>query len=150
MVGPTDELQGFVAQIPWSFTAATPKPRYPKRLGHLGDHLRARRIDLGLLQKDAAAQIGVDTATVTSWELGHAEPEERFIPALIAFLGYNPLPEARSPGEQVRRARLTRGLSIRALAELAIVDEGSVTHLESGNPRVNTGVAIKVWAALGM
>lgn len=67
----------------------------------------------------AAARIGVDTATVTTWELGNTEPRNRFIPALIGFLGHNPLPEATSPGEQVRGARLAKGLSIRALAELA-------------------------------
>jgi transcriptional regulator with XRE-family HTH domain len=105
---------------------------------------------LGLLQKDAAAQIGVDTATVTNWELGHTELEERFIPALIAFLGYNPLPEARSPGELVHRARLARGLSIRALADLAGVDEASVSYVEKGNPRVYPRVGRRVWKVLGL
>ena len=132
------------------FTAPTPKPRYPKQRKHLGDHLRAKRIDLGLLRTEIAVRIGVDTATVTNWELGHTDPEERFIPALIRFLGHNPLPAAKSPGGQVRLVRLTRGLSIRALAELAGVDEASVSYLEKDNPRVYSSVATRVWKALGV
>lgn len=110
----------------------------------------AKRIDLGLLQKEVAVRIGVDTATVTNWELGTTEPEERFIPALIRFLGYNPLPAAKSPGEQVRRARLAKGFSIRALADVAGVDEASVTYMEKDNPRTYPSVATTVWKALGL
>lgn len=105
---------------------------------------------MGLLQKEVAAGLGVDTATVTNWELGHTEPEERFVPTLIRFLGHNPLAEPRSPGEQVRRERLTHGLSIAALAKLAGVDEASVSHMEKGNVRTHPNVAAKIWKALGL
>lgn len=132
-------MQGFVAQIPLRFTAPTPKPRYPKQLKHLGDHIRARRIDLGLFQKEAAARIGVDHATVTNWELGNAEPEERFLPALIRFLEHNPLPAANGPGEQVRRTRLTRGLSISALAKP--LDRTSKSQVDAAAPPDKVGVA---------
>ena len=132
------------------FIAPTPKPRYRKQLKHLGDHVRAKRINLGLCQKEVAARIGVDTATVTNWELGHTEPEERFIPALIRCLGHNPLPAARSPGEQVRRARLTRGLTVAGPAKLAGVDWASVSHIEKDNPRTYPTVAKKIWKALGL
>lgn len=107
------------------FTAPTPKPCYPKQRKHLGDHLRAKRIDLGLLRKEIAVRIGVDTATVTNWELGHTDPEERFIPALIRFLGHNPL--------------LGVGVA-----------EASVSYLEKDNPRVYSSVATRVWKALGV
>lgn len=116
----TPSRAGFVAQLPLRLTAPTPKPRYPKQFKHLGDHLRARRIDLGLLQRDVADQIGADTATVTNWELGNTEPEERFIPALIRFLGYNPLHQAEARGEEVRRTRFTRASQSKpSLASLA-------------------------------
>ena len=87
---------------------------------------------------------------MTNWELGNTEPEERFIPALIRFLGHNPLPEPKSPGEQVRRERRTRGLTISALAKLAGADEASVSHLEKGNSRAYPSVAAKIWKALGL
>ena len=144
------QLQGFVAQLPLRLTSPTPKPRYPKQIDHLGDHIRARRIDLGLLQKEAGRRIGVHGVTITNWELGNSEPGDRFIPALVGFLGYHPLPAAKSPGEQVRRARLSLGLSIRNLADLAGVDEASVSYIERDNPRIYPSVAKKVWRALGL
>jgi DNA-binding XRE family transcriptional regulator len=87
--------QGFVAQIPLRFTIAKPKPHYPKQIKNLGDHIKVKRLDRDLFQKQVAGLIGVDTTTITNWELGNTEPEKRFIPAIITFLGYNPLPPAR-------------------------------------------------------
>ena len=57
----------------------------------LGDHLRRRRLELGLYQKDVAVQIGVTTSTIWNWEHGWTV-ELRFIPRVIEFLGYNPIP----------------------------------------------------------
>ena len=76
--------------------------------------------------------MGVDTATVTNWELGNTEPEERFIPRLVAVLSYNPLPPPRSTAEAVRRERLTRGWSLAALSARAGVDPATVARLEAG------------------
>jgi len=56
---------------------------YPKELITTGDHLRKRRLDLGLLQKDVAQQIGVNRATITNWEINHNYPELRFVPRII-------------------------------------------------------------------
>ena len=115
-----------------------PKPKrgYPLTLLSLADHLRKRRLDLGLTQKDAGAQIGVDPDTVRNWENARTEVEVRFYPALISFLGYNPLPEAGTRGQAIRRARLTQGLSQEHLARLAGVDEGTVRRLEADTPRM--------------
>src|SRR2546427_993871 len=90
-----------------------PKPKrgYPLTLLSIADHLRKRRLDLGLTQKDAAAQLGVDPDTVRNWEQARTEVEVRFYPVLIQFLGYDPLPEARTRGQAIRRARLNQGLS---------------------------------------
>jgi transcriptional regulator with XRE-family HTH domain len=52
--------------------------------------MRKRRLDLGLLQKKVAERIGCDTVTITNWELNHSSPELRFMPRIIAFLGYDP------------------------------------------------------------
>src|SRR5579872_2299780 len=52
-------------------TFSSPRPKslnYPNALNTLGDHLRKRRLDLGLLQKQVAAEIGVNTLTVCNWE----------------------------------------------------------------------------------
>ena len=140
--------QGFVAILPVRFTAPTPQPGYPKQIKHLGDHIRTRRLDLGLQQKEAATQLGTTTESVNNWEIGRTRPEIRCYPAIITWLGYNPLPEPTSRGEAVRRARMTRGLSCKALAKLAGVDEASVGQFERGNPRAFTDVAQKIWRLL--
>nr|WP_245555027.1 helix-turn-helix transcriptional regulator [Geopsychrobacter electrodiphilus] len=56
----------------------------------LGDHLRRRRIELGLYQKDVAARLGVTAPTVWNWE-NRGSVDLRFIPRVIAFLGYSPI-----------------------------------------------------------
>ena len=45
-----------------------PNSRYPKELNTLGDHLRKRRLDLDLVQKDVNRILGVDKTTITNWE----------------------------------------------------------------------------------
>ena len=144
------QLQGFVAQIPVRLVGHTPKPHYPKQFKHLGDELRARRIDLGLRQRDLAERFGVCEESVSSWELGHSGPALRFYPAIIDWLGYNPTPEAVSPGEGIRRARIARGLSIRALSKLVGVDEATVSKLEQGKFNVRMSVVHQALKALGI
>jgi DNA-binding XRE family transcriptional regulator len=57
----------------------------------LGDYLRHRRLELGLHQKNVAKIIGVSTSSVWNWEHG-LEPELRYQPQIITFLGVNPIP----------------------------------------------------------
>ncbi|MHB9037748.1 MAG: helix-turn-helix domain-containing protein [Armatimonadota bacterium] len=56
----------------------------------MGDHIRKRRLDLGLLQKDVAKILGVTEASVFYWETHRASPRGRYIPRIIEFLGYLP------------------------------------------------------------
>lgn len=64
--------------------ASRPKPsQYPKQINSLGDQIRARRLDLKLLQKQVAEQIGVHELTITGWERNATVPEVRYMPAII-------------------------------------------------------------------
>jgi DNA-binding transcriptional regulator YiaG len=54
-----------------------PAPAYPETLKTLGDHLRKRRLDLRLLQRQAAQKLGVDKASVHNWET--TGPRRRFL-----------------------------------------------------------------------
>jgi DNA-binding XRE family transcriptional regulator len=66
--------------------AARRKPtKYPKQINSLGDHIRARRLDLKLLQKQVADQIGVHEQTITGWERNATSPEIHYIPAILNF-----------------------------------------------------------------
>lgn len=89
---------------------------------------------LGLLQRDVAAALGASKASVHNWERGHADVDVRFIPAIIRFLGYDPIPEPidGSTGGRLAAARLRLGLSQAALGELLGLDESTVGEVERG------------------
>jgi len=57
----------------------------------LGDHIRRRRLDLGLWQRTLAKRLRVRVETVGNWELGRAKPLVRHMAGLIRFLGYDPV-----------------------------------------------------------
>ena len=63
---------------------------YPPELKTLGDHIRARRLDLGLRQSDVAKRVGAYTSTVNPWDNHHFTPDVHFVPEIIEFLGSTP------------------------------------------------------------
>jgi len=116
----------------------------------IGDHLRKRRLDLGLLQKDVAATIGVDTCTITNWEKGRSEPELRFIPKIVNFLGYEP--GGLKPvtlGERIKWYRYMRGISQEELARQIGIDPTTLSRLERGRGTCFPSVITKVRAFFG-
>jgi transcriptional regulator with XRE-family HTH domain len=120
---------------------------YPERLVTLGDHIRKRRLDLGLFQKDAAAAIGVDTCTVTNWEKGRSEPGLRFIPRITAFLGYTaPSSSHTSIGERIRQYRYGHGISQKELARQIGIDPGTLSRVERGQEHCQMCVIKRVLA----
>ena len=112
-----------------------PKPpsiHYPKEINTLGDHIRKRRLDLRLLQKQVADRIGVHELTITSWEGNATVPEVRYMPAIIQFLGYNPLPASGSLPERLAAARRGLGLSQRKMAAELGGDPATLMGWEAG------------------
>lgn len=65
-----------------------PPTGYPKELKTLGDHLRKKRLDFGLSQKEMAAQLRVSAGTLYNWEKSLTSPQQRLIPRIHDFLGY--------------------------------------------------------------
>jgi transcriptional regulator with XRE-family HTH domain len=94
--------------------------------------LRKRRLDLGLLQREVAEQLGADESTVTNWELNRTEPALRFLPGIVRFLGYTPWAGDGSIGNQLLAYRRERGLPQSALAHLLGVDPGTLSRWERG------------------
>jgi transcriptional regulator with XRE-family HTH domain len=112
-----------------------PKPKptaYPRTISTLGDHIRTRRLDLKLLQGQVADRIGVHELTITNWERNATAPAIRHIPAIIQFLGYDPLPPTDSFSERLATARKVRGLSQRKMAEKLGVDPATLQGWEAG------------------
>jgi DNA-binding transcriptional regulator YiaG len=70
------------------------KPRnkaYPLEIRSLGDAIRKRRLDLGLLQVDVAEIIGCNQMTVLNWEKGHTSPQGNKMAGVARFLGDPPM-----------------------------------------------------------
>lgn len=90
-------------------------------------------MDLDLRQSDVADRIGVWTSTVNYWENNHFNPEVRYLPAIIAFLEYDPSgPQPASLPLQLRAARIAIGLTRRQLAALLEVHPATVAKWERG------------------
>ena len=121
-----------------ALTAAKPRnPAYPASLTTLGDRLRARRLDLGLFQKDVAAQIICTVDSITNWELNRCQPELPYIPRIIKFLGYDPFEpdQDEALGQRLRKHRRRLGLSLRQAASFLEVDPTSLRDWETGRHR---------------
>lgn len=96
----------------------------------LGEHLRKRRYELGLLQKDVARQMGVNQWTLIGWEQDRTVPSVRMLPKIIAFLGYDPFPQPATLGERIIAKRRALGIARKSLARELQVDEGSLRKWE--------------------
>lgn len=62
---------------------------YPETLRTLGDRVRAKRLDLGLRQKDIAEIMGVSVDTICYWEGNRVNPARRLLPKIGDFFGSN-------------------------------------------------------------
>jgi transcriptional regulator with XRE-family HTH domain len=115
----------------------------------MGDHLRRRRLDLGLTQRTLARQLGVREETVRSWETGRANPLPRQFGRIVRFLGYDPEEEPGTLADRLRSQRRRLGLTQRELAVRLGVDEGTVVDLESRRRRVSRRVLAVATQFLG-
>ena len=106
--------------------------RIPTQLKTVGDHIRKRRLGLKMLQKDVAEQLGVGKTSVFNWEGNASSPDIQYMPAIIDFLGYDPLPTANTLAEQLVRKRTSLGLSQKESAERLGVDPGTLAKWEQG------------------
>jgi transcriptional regulator with XRE-family HTH domain len=118
------------------YVPITLKTLKPKETGFeprtLGEHIRKRRLDLALTQKQVAERLGVNPWTVLNWEKGHTEPPIESIPSIVRFLGYDPFPGPRNIAERLLAKRREMGWSIKAAARKFGVDEGTWGAWERG------------------
>jgi transcriptional regulator with XRE-family HTH domain len=74
-------------KYPPSHIRGIPVPHEPTTIG---GHLRRRRLQLKILQSQAAAKLGVSTVTMSRWEPDAVYPTWHFQPRIAAYLGYHP------------------------------------------------------------
>jgi len=102
----------------------------------IGDHIRKRRVELKLLQKDVAKLLGVKKESIYNWENNHNSPKIYLLPKIIEFLGYIPFElSTKTTAERTLYYRKVHGLSQEKLAELLSVDESTIRNWESGKHR---------------
>ena len=103
--------------------ASRPLPNaYPQELNTIGDHIRKKRLDLGLLQKEVAQHLGVDTNSVTNWEKGHTSPRLHLVPRIIEFLGHVPFSgEGTRLGQHIVEMRRALGVRQEDLADTRLL-----------------------------
>ena len=97
----------------------------------IGDHLRNRRLRLGLLQREVAEIVGATMLTICNWEVGRSTPQLRFIPAANAFLDYSDYStQNKSLGQRIAAWRRAHGVSQRSLAYMLGIDQSTVVGWE--------------------
>jgi transcriptional regulator with XRE-family HTH domain len=92
-------------------------------------------MDRGLRQEQAAEVLGVGKTTMVNWEMGHTRVAVRYLPRVVAFLGYDPTPESATLGERIRAARHREGISQKTLAQRLDLNVSTVTAWELGRVR---------------
>lgn len=110
-----------------------PKKEYPKALDTIGDHIKKRRLELNLYQKDVAKIIGVKEESIYNWENNYSEPQIHLLPKIIEFLKYIPYNlhnNNMTIGDKIIFYRKLHGLSQRRLAEFLEVDETTIRDWE--------------------
>jgi transcriptional regulator with XRE-family HTH domain len=127
-------MQGCVALlqcVPITLKALKPKESdfEPETMG---EHVKKRRLELGLTQNRAAERLGVNSWTILNWERGHTEPPTESMPAITWFLGYDPYPEPKNIPERLLAKRREMGWSIKEAARQVGVDAGTWGAWERG------------------
>ncbi|WP_373417364.1 helix-turn-helix domain-containing protein [Mucilaginibacter phenanthrenivorans] len=118
--------------LPYSKIVKKPQTKaYNPHPQTLGEHIKKRRIEANILQKDVAAIIGVSEDSVTYWENERSAPQVQHYPNIIRFLGYYPFDhETKSIAGKLKQVRYCLGLSFEACGELFLVHSTTIRSWE--------------------
>ena len=103
---------------------------YPIEPKTIGEHLKKRRLDLGLKQKEVAAHLGIHLTTLQLWERGVGDPGVKPLPGIIRFLGYVPFNCESTPGGRIVFLRRCSGLTQEQLATRLDCNPGTLWRWE--------------------
>ena len=110
-------------------------------------------MDLGMQQKEVAKMTGLAHVNISAWESGRSTPMVEYYPAIIKFLGYNPLPTPQTIAEKIRYCRMAMGLYRRELADLVEVSRDTVKQWENGAWKPNEesmGRLVEIFGDVGI
>lgn len=100
----------------------------------LGDHLRNRRLRLGLGQEDVAIGLGTIREVYERWERDKRKPVISEWPSILKFFGYYPA-ICESPADLVLRARRTLGLTQYAMGRKMSIIAADIRKWEDGTTK---------------
>ena len=93
-------------------------------------------MERGLFQDQVARELGVSVGSLLNWEANHTRVQTRFMPKVVAFLGYDPRQESSQIGDRIRILRERQGLSQVALAMKLGLNASTVVNWERGRVRL--------------
>ena len=103
----------------------------------LGEHLKKRRRELRLLQREAAERLKCDVFTYINWEKDRTQPiASRFRP-LLDFLGYDPMPKPTTLAGRLEAKRRRSGLTFDQVSRHLGWDQGALTRYLNGTWRMS-------------
>ncbi|HYG40485.1 MAG TPA: helix-turn-helix domain-containing protein [Cytophagales bacterium] len=111
----------------------------------IGEHIRKKRFERGLLQKDVAELIGVSEDSVTYWENNRATPQMHHMPKIIKFLDYIPISvDSSTLGARILLYRYQNGLSHKNLGILLGVNASTVCCWERNLRKPNRNIIARL------
>jgi transcriptional regulator with XRE-family HTH domain len=125
----------FCRQTPLTLKALRAKD-YPENPETLGEHLKKRRRQLGLLQRETAEMLGVSKDTVVNWEKDKTKPVAAQFRPVVAFLGYDPTPEPQTLAERLQAKRRTLSVTFSQVARYLGWNSGTLARYLSGKWRM--------------
>lgn len=115
----------------------------------LGQHLKKRRRELGLLQREVAARLGCNVFTYANWEKDKTQPVASQFRPVIDFLGYDPSPEPVTLAERLQAKRRQLGVTFSQVAWHLGWDESTLARYLNGTWRMpaDRGASLKALLA---
>jgi transcriptional regulator with XRE-family HTH domain len=114
-----------IAYTPWDrYKVANPVS--------FGEHIRNKRVELQINQKQAAELLHTTMSNVWIWENNVANPLIMNYPAIVSFLGYEPFTiDNTTLAGRIKYYRYKHGLTQEQLAKLIPIDESVLASYES-------------------
>jgi len=76
----------YIVDSDFNILDLAPAKGYPANPNTIGEHIRKRRMDLGLMQKEVVKIIGVSESTIWNWEHGW-NIQKKYLKRVGEFLG---------------------------------------------------------------
>ena len=137
----------FCRQTPLTLKALRAKD-YSETPKTLGEHLKKRRRELGLLQREAAERMGIQRDTYVNWEKDKTRPVASQFRPVVAFLGYDPTPAPETLSGRLKAKRRELGVTFAQVARYLAWDPGTLTRYLNGTRRMSPARAALLEAFL--